>query len=490
MTAAGPRTRTLGFARHAMRASYVDGVGVGVPAGRDDAPFAGIASDSRSVTRGRLFFALPGERVDGFTFAGAAAQAGAAALVVAAGRGVPEGVAGTPVLAVDDVRAAMGRLAAAVAREFRGKIVGVTGSNGKTTTKELIAAALAASGRVHKTAGNLNSDVGLPIVVLEADGDEDYWVLEMAMRARGEIAYLADLCAPHVGVVTNVAAAHLGVLGSIEAIAAAKGEMFHHLREGGIGVLPEGERLVEEQAAHLPESRKRRFGLRLRAGAARDGGPRAPVAVEVLDIVADGPAASVLRLRVGDHPEVAQVPLAGTHNALNAAAALAVVGALGLPSGPAARGLADVTLPPHRSRPVVLGGRTVIDDCYNANPGSMRAALSLLVSAGTGRSFALLGDMLELGPDAERLHAEIGRELVGLGVAGVAAVGPLAAQVAAGARDAGLGADRVVTSDDPQAAAHIVAGWMQPGDVVLVKGSRGMRLERAVETLTGLFAQP
>ncbi len=462
--------RSLGFACAAMKGQVLPGgpdVGAGV--------FVGAATDSRMVQPGRLFFGLPGERVDGFDFCGAAAQAGAAAVVVAAGRGRPAGCENLPVIAVADARLALGDLARAVRGQFGGRVVGVTGSNGKTTTKELIAAALAPAGSVLRTQGNFNTDVGLPLTVLDSTGDEAFWVLEMAMRGRGEIDYLARLAQPHVGVVTNVAAAHLGRLGSLEEVARAKGEIFHCLGSDGVAVLPADEPLLAPDVSHLPESRLRRFGP---AAAGSRG-----VHVRILEFVPAGVAGSVIRLSVGMQPVVARVPLAGEHNARNVAAALAVASALGVPILRAVEGLRSTALPPHRSRVLAAGGRTVLDDCYNANPASMSAALrALMTSAGaSGRGFAILGDMLELGPEAEELHAGVGREAAALGLAGLVGVGPLAQHIVRGAAD--LPPDRVLGAADAEQAAARVAGWSAPGDWILVKGSRGMRLERAVDAL-------
>jgi len=453
------------------------GTPLGAPATWTAVRFAGAASDSRLVVPGQLFFALPGERVDGFEFCAAAAQAGAAAVVVAAGRGRPPGCNGIPVIAVSDPRRALGDLAAAVRKQFKGRVVGVTGSNGKTTTKELIAAALSSAGKVWRTQGNLNTDVGLPLTVLAATGKEDFWVLEMAMRAPGEIAYLAGIARPHAAVVTNVAAAHLGRLGSLDAVARAKGEIFGGLTPDGIAVLPIDEPRLEPALAKLPEARRWRFGF---AGPA--SGPRF---VRIMELVPAGAAGSIVRLSVGCEPVVVRLPLAGEHNARNGAAALAVSHALGVRLLPACAALAGATLPPHRSQVLSLGGRTVLDDCYNANPTSMSAALRTLGgSVGlSGRAFAILGDMLELGDEATTLHQAVGREAVKSGLAGLAVVGSLGAQIAAGASAAGLAAGRAIAFPDPEAAAQAVAGWSAPGDWILVKASRGMRLERAVEAL-------
>ncbi len=473
MTSPSPKPRPLVWACAAMGgAMLVEPASAGTVA-----TFAGAASDSRQVGPGRLFFALPGERVDGFDFCAQAAQQGAAGIVVSAARGNPAGCEGVPVIAVADVRRALGDLARAVRARFAGRVVGVTGSNGKTTTKELIAAALATGGKVLRTQGNLNTDVGLPLTVLESSEDEDFWVLEMAMRARGEIAYLAGIARPHVGVITNVAGAHLERLGSIDEVARAKGEIFHGLADGGIALFPADDERIEREASALPESQKRRFGLASTATSTSF--------VRILDFIPAGESGSVIRLSVGHTPVTLRLPLPGEHNARNAAAALAVASALSLPVAAAARGMEAASLPPHRSHLLTVGGRIVMDDCYNANPTSMRAALrTVSASAGSAaRAFAVLGDMLELGPDTARQHEALGQEVAGMRFAGLAAVGELAAHMAAGARGAGLSRQQVLATLDPELAAAAMVEWSQPGDWILIKASRGTRLERVLEGL-------
>jgi UDP-N-acetylmuramoyl-tripeptide--D-alanyl-D-alanine ligase len=456
---------TIEFAARAMNGTILE-------AGARGLSFAGAAADSRAVEAEQLFFALPGERVDGFEFVAQAVASGAAGVVVAHGRGVPAGRANAAVIAVDDPRRALGDLARAVRAAFRGQVVAVTGSNGKTTTKELVAAALRPLGEVLRTPGNFNTDVGLPLTVLSATGTEAAWVLEMAMRAPGEIAYLTEIARPDIGIITNVAAAHLETLGSIEGVARAKGELFAGLGPQATAVFPADDPLIVTQAARVGRERRLTFGERTGD-------------VRVLDFVSAGAGGSVVRYTVRGTPVVVRLPLGGAHNARNGAAALAAAAAAGVSPVEAACGLEAVTLPPHRSAPVAAGGRTILDDCYNANPASMNAALgALAAAAGGGRRFAILGDMLELGPGAEAAHRELGRAAGGQArLAGLAAVGQFAPVVVREARAAGMTPERAVVAPSPEAAAAVLASWTSAGDWILVKASRGLRLERAVEAL-------
>ena len=230
-------------------------------------------------------------------------------------------------VAVADPRAALGDLASAVRARFAGRVVGVTGSNGKTTTKELVAAALGPGGSVLRTPGSMNTEVGMPITILSATGDEAFWVLEMAMRGRGEIALLARIAQPQIGVITNVSGAHLERLGSLEEVAHAKGELFHGLSRDGAAVLPAGDRLIEAEAdsAKIPAERRIYF----------DGGRRGDV--QTLEVIPAGVNGSVVRYAVRRVPVVVRSPLAGAHNARNGAAALAVALAAGVPIAAAAR---------------------------------------------------------------------------------------------------------------------------------------------------------
>ena len=456
-------TRPIDFAVRAMQGTVLQ---AGARPG-----FTGAAADSRALRAEQLFFALPGERVDGFDFAAQAVSSGAAGVVVAGPRGLPAGCAGVPVIAVDDPRRALGDLARAVRDEFRGRVVAVTGTNGKTTTKELCAAALRPLGEVLRTPGNFNTDVGLPLTILSASGTEAAWVLEMVMRAPGEIAYLTAIARPEIGIITNVAAAHLETLGSIEGVARAKGELFAGLGPQATAVLPVDDPLIAAQAGPVAPERRLTFG-------GRGAGD-----VRVLDFVPAGADGAVVRYAVRGTPVVVRLPLCGAHNARNGAAALAAAFAAGVSPVDAGRGLESVALPPHRSAPVAAGGRTILDDCYNANPASMNAALAALTAAaGSGRRFGILGDMLELGAGAEAAHRALGRA-AGLALCGLCAVGALAPVVVEEARAAGLPPAHALVAASPEAAAATLAPWTAPGDWILVKASRGLRLERAVEAL-------
>jgi UDP-N-acetylmuramoyl-tripeptide--D-alanyl-D-alanine ligase len=473
MTVSAPASRSFEWAARAMGGTILQ-------RGKRGTHFAGGNHDSRAVAPGELFFAFPGERVDGFDFAAQAAASGAAGIVVSQTRGVPSGCDDVTIIAVADPRRAMGDVARAARAEFRGLVVGVTGSNGKTTTKELCAAALGPLGSVCRTAGSFNTDVGLPVTIMSATGNEVAWVLEMAMRARGEIAYLAEVARPQIGVITNVGAAHLERLHTLEEVARAKGELFGGLAPDGIAVLPADDALIAAQAEQVTPERRLRFGAR---GAGE---------VRVLDVVPAGAAGAVVRYAVRDTPVVVRLPLPGVHNARNGAAALAVALVAGVPPATAARALETVQLPAHRSAALPAGGRTILDDCYNANPASMRAALAAVRAAvagggGDARAFAILGDMLEIGPDAEAHHRDIGRE-AGAKLSGLAAVGGFAGATVEGARRAGLPETRARAFASPEEAAVEVASWTAPGDWVLVKASRGARLERAVEALRAKLA--
>ena len=446
--------------------------------------FSAAVIDGRSVPAGALFFAVKGESFDGHDFAGQAVAGGATGVVVERGRG--QGLAGglqvlggATVIEVDDTVAALGRLGRAHREAMPGlKVVGVTGSNGKTTTKEILASIFAASvgaEAVLKTEGNLNNHLGVPLTLLRLTAAHRFAVVEMGMSALGEIAYLTQLARPDVGVVVSVAPVHLETLGSLENIARAKGEIWQGLGERGVAVLPVDEPLLAPHAAHVPPAQRRTFG------------PQRLSPTVGYDRVRSDHTGLAFTLHLSgltSHSGVqAKMGLLGAHNASNAAAAAAAALALDVGEGSILDGLAHVKPAKHRAQLIAVGDRTVLDDCYNAAPLSMRAALDALVEvtpAGAQR-IAVLGDMLELGPESPRLHREIGA-YAGDRVDALILVGNEAAAMtqSAGKR---LTADRIFHFSDPRSAATQVRAISRPGDVILVKASRGMRLERVIDLL-------
>ena len=432
--------------------------------------FTGCSIDSRTVSPGEIFVPLPGSNVDGHAFVAQALAAGAAASFVARGRDLGPDAARVekPLIEVDDPLEALQALGRHCRERSGIETVGVTGSNGKTTTKEMIAAVLGTSRRVHKNVGNLNNHIGVPLTLTKLTPAHDVLVMEMGMSARGEIRFLTSLARPGVGVLTNAGAAHLLQLGSVEEVALAKSELAEAIPPEGTLVLNADDPLLWPMNRNRP--------VHVRSYALEN--PEADLRPVDLSVVASGGT----RFTLADGTTV-NLSLLGTHNARNALAAILVGDRFGVPRGEAARALE--TLRPARRRlelHTTAAGISVLDDAYNANPASLREALALLGSMeARGSRRAVLGDMLELGPDSERLHEEAGRNVPADGWLYVA--GSFAAAFERGARASGVSATRIRRFDDVDAMARAVAKDAASGDLVLVKASRGMRLERVVEAL-------
>jgi UDP-N-acetylmuramoyl-tripeptide--D-alanyl-D-alanine ligase len=399
--------------------------------------------DSRHAGPDDLFVGLPGERVDGGRFAADVLGAGAWGVLVGEGwAGSEHPAGGGAVLVAADPLAALQRLATAWRRELGAQVIGVTGSTGKTSTKDLLAAMVDQQRRVVATPLNLNTEIGLPLTVLSAPAGTEVLVLEMAMRGAGQIAELVAIAEPDVGVVVNVGPVHLELLGTIEAIAATKAELIEGLRAGGTAVVPADEPLLSTHLATLAEG---------------------------VTTVTFGPGGDVDEI-----PEGLEVPFTSAHMRSNALAALAAARAVGVePAGRLEVALSEL----RGQRRELPGGLVVIDDCYNANPMSMRAALDDLAASTSGRRVAVLGDMLELGPDEVRFHEEIGAHARGAGLDLLVTVGPLAAAMGPAFGGQTVAVDR---------AADVV-GALRPllgsGDTVLVKASRGVGLEVVAQGL-------
>ncbi len=438
-----------------------------------------VAIDSRAAGPGALFFALSGERVNGHEFVGAAAAAGAMGAVVSKARAL-DSYGDLPrqlgVITVDDAARALSDLAGWHRRLMNATVIGVTGSAGKTTTKDMIAAVLGASLAVLATEGNMNNEIGLPLTLLRLEPDHDAAVLEMAMRAPGQIAALAAVARPDAGVITNVGSAHIGLLGSKDRIADAKAELIRALPAHGFAILNGDDPRARAMERFAP-------GRSVLYGLAPDCCVRAADIVLSEDetsftVTVDGQAASAMRVTI---------PMPGRHNVSNALAAWALGWRLGIDFEAMAVGLASFTPSAMRMHFVQTpGGYTVIDDTYNANPASVRCAIDAAMQhAGGRRVIAVLGDMLELGDEGPSVHAELGEYAARAGVSAVVTVGPLAAFARASAVDAGCDVGLCRACADNPCAAQTVGELAKPGDVVLVKGSRGMRMEQIVSALAG-----
>jgi UDP-N-acetylmuramoyl-tripeptide--D-alanyl-D-alanine ligase len=420
-----------------------------------DATVTGVAIDSRRVVPGDLFVALAGARTHGAAFLPAAAAAGAAAALVPAGADVPPGLCAVE---VEDTRAALAEVAATVRRRARARVVGVTGSTGKTSTKDILAALLAPQARVVASRANENNEIGVPLTLCRTAPDTDVVVAEMAMRGLGEIAYLAAMARPDVAVITSVGPVHLELLGTVEAVAQAKAEILPALAADATAVVPHGEGLL---APYL-----RRTDATVVTFGDADG---AEVRLVALRPAGDGGGEAELRLR----GRTFRLPVNFTqhHNGLNLAAAVAACDALGADLDRLAEGSAAVTFSALRGELLPLpGGGVLVADCYNANPVSMVAALRHLREvAGDRRMVAVLGDMAELGPGAPAYHAEIGALARAAGVAELIGVGALSRA---------YGGRWFPTLDEALAG---VPPLLRAGDAVLLKGSRSVGLEAMIE---------
>lgn len=438
---------------------------------RGHRPIATAFIDSRSPRRDGLFVPIVAAR-DGHAFVGDAVAGGASAVLIGRGREVPSG--DLTVVEVDDTLEALTRLAAARRRRFAGPVVSVSGSNGKTTTRAMVAAVLgSAVDPVLCTQGNLNNHLGVPLTLLDAPHEAAAMVIELGMSAPGENDHLASIVRPDVHVITSVALEHLEFMHTLEAIAAAEAEPIAWVQPGGAVVVPSDEPLLRPHLPGPDGPRVLRFG------------PDEDADVRIVGVEQDVTTRAVLHVDGQEH--ALSLRLFGAHNARNAAAALAVGSALGLARAPMLAALERVTPVGDRGRVLELGPHVLVADCYNANPGSVAAALESLASLRARRSgplVAVLGDMLELGPTELELHTEVGQLAAKLGLDAVAAFGPRARAIAEAASDGGIEARSF--DDDLDALARWLTDRFRDADAgaVLVKGSRGMRLERLVDRLT------
>ncbi len=433
-----------------------------------DTRITGVSTDTRKIGPGDLFVALTGESSDGHKFLADALSRGASGVVVS--RKVE---ARQLAIRVDDTLAALGELAAFYRSKFQPVVIGVTGSVGKTTTKEMIAAVVAARGPVLKNAGNFNNEIGLPLTLFELSARHKTAVVEMAMRGAGQIAYLANIAKPSIGVITNIHMTHIELLGSMDAIADAKGELLDYLPSDGAAVLNADDAYFE-YLTRRANARVISFGE----------GPRADVKAISAGLDSKGCCAFQVQTPRGSFD--VRIPVPGEHNIKDALAAIAVGEVLEIDHEYMRDALAKFTAPEKRSNVIpTRRGFVIIDDTYNASPASVHSALKTLAMIEGGRKIAVLGDMLELGDHAIDAHMEIGRAVKDSGVDMLVAVGELAKLISRAAIDAGLPVESVLEFEDSWQAAHEVPSKIRERDVVLVKGSRSMKMERVVEGLLG-----
>ena len=425
----------------------------------------GYSIDSRTVRAGQLFFAVKGERLDGHDFVEQALGNGAIAAVVRKDQ-LSRYPREMRLLAVEDTLVALQTLATAVRKLWGKLLVGVTGSAGKTTTKEAIAHVLSTRFRVLKSEGNFNNHFGLPLMLVKLEPEYDVAVIEMGMSHAGEIRALAKIAQPEIGVVTNVAPVHLEFFDSLAGIARAKYELVESLPANGVAVLNADDEYVSQ------------FGRDFK-GKVVMYGTRARADVRAEKIQSKGTEGAEFDVVIGGVREHATLPLVGEHNVLNALAAVAVGVERGLNLAEAVGALATLAPGDKRGQVLQVGNITVINDCYNSNPKALEAMVDALAAMAAKRRIVVAGEMLELGPAGEEMHRQAGRHIAEKKIDALLGVRGLAQAMVEGAQQAGTRAEFVA---GPEEAGEWLARESRDGDVVLLKASRGVKLEKALET--------
>ena len=426
---------------------------------------SGYSIDSRTIRADEVFFAVKGEKMDGHDFVAAALEKGAAAAVVSRAQS-RSWQSGSKLIPVDDTLVALQTLATAVRRLWAKPLIAVTGSAGKTTTKEAIAHVLSTRFCVHKSEGNFNNHFGLPLMLLKVEPDDDIAVVEMGMSHAGEITALARIAQPDTGVVTNVAPVHLEFFNSIADIARAKYELIASLPATGTAVLNADDEYVSQFGRSF-QGKVVTYGL----------GPTAGVRAEHVQALGEG--GSRFDLVAGDRRTTVSFPLVGNHNIYNGLAAVAVALEHGIPFDDATSAMASLSPAEKRGQVVRIGNIIVVNDCYNSNPKALAAMVDALAAMAAKRRIVVAGEMLELGPQASAMHRECGRDMARKGIDVLVGVRGLARDMVEAAKAEGIAAEFVSA---PEEAGAWLARETRDGDAVLLKASRGVKLEKALET--------
>ncbi len=435
--------------------------------GKQDLTVSRVVTDSRENVSGALFVAIRGDRFDGHDFLRDAARAGAGAALVE----TPMTGLSIPQVAVADTVAALQILGRARRWEFFGPVVAITGSSGKTTTRKILTAILRGRFVTHQPIRNFNNHIGVPLTLLELEKQHEAAVIELGCSDFGEIEELTECADPDVALITNVGPAHLERLGDLDGVARAKGELFLTMRNEAVAVV----NMDDPRVAAMPVNAEKCVGY----------GTTDAAQVRLVSAESNGIHGQKLVFEMQGETHSAELPLIGAHNATNALAAAAVAMTLGLSGGDIAKGFLEVTPEPGRLFLMKEAhGALIIDDTYNANPASMGAALAVLKEFGTtGRTFAVLGDMLELGEHFEEAHLSLGRQVTEAGIDVLVTMGEGGQHVDRGAGEAGLPESRRFHVDDHEQAAQVIREQAGDRDTVLVKGSRGMQMDNIVVSL-------
>ncbi|CAB4894458.1 MAG: UDP-N-acetylmuramoyl-tripeptide--D-alanyl-D-alanine ligase [Actinobacteria bacterium] len=426
-----------------------------------------VVADSSEVSSGSLFVAIVGERVDGHDYSAASVAQGAVAILA-------ERLLDEPCIVVADSVKALGLLAEHVRQQLNCTVIAITGSSGKTSTKDLLANVLARFGSTIAPIGSFNTEVGVPLTMLRADESTRFLVLEMGMRGVGHIEYLCGIAKPSIGVLLNIGSAHMGMLGSLESLAQAKSEVIAGLPEDGIAVLNGDDPIVSQQASKT-SARIVRFGKGSNA------------TVRAVDVTLDEMARPTFTLQYSGKDAQVALLIHGEHFVSNAMAVAAVALEVGIPIADVAAALSQATIPSKWRMEVTQtsAGVTLINDSYNANPESMRAALdALAVMGSTNRTWAVLGEMLELGEDSIGEHESVARVVADLGISRLLCIGQGAQTIYRAALDAGFPEEQASWEKDSVDALAVLHEELRSGDIVLIKASRGIGLERVAAALT------